>query len=168
MPKCPNCEAEHPENTLFCDECGAYLLRDVQKETGTLVVTQVTRTEKEKASEVPGDEVTLPLYVKLTIPDSGRDMEVPFEKGVTIGRLDPANASFPEVDLTDDGGLDKGVSRRHARITRRGKEVCIEDLGSINGTFLNGKKLVPYLPHALRGGDELQLGQLTLQVSFVH
>jgi pSer/pThr/pTyr-binding forkhead associated (FHA) protein len=93
-------------------------------------------------------------------------VEVPLTKEVNIGRLDPASASFPDVDLSSDGGLEKGVSRRHAKITRRGREVFIEDLGSINGTFLNRKKLTPYLPQTLKSGDELQLGKLILRVSF--
>ncbi|MDH4137363.1 MAG: FHA domain-containing protein, partial [Anaerolineae bacterium] len=69
-------------------------------------------------------------------------------------------------DLATDDALDKGVSRRHAKITRRGREVFIEDLGSMNGTFVNRKKLTPYLPEALRDGDQLQLGKLMLRVSF--
>ena len=107
-----------------------------------------------------------PLGLKLTILDSGRDVEVPLTKEVNIGRLDPASASFPDIDLTSDGGLEKGVSRRHVQITRRGSEVFAKDLGSINGTFLNRKKLTPYLPHVLKRGDELQLGRLRLRVSF--
>ena len=91
---------------------------------------------------------------------------MPLTKGVIIGRLDAASASFPDVDLSGEGGLEKGISRRHAKITRHGREVFIEDLGSLNGAFLNGKKLTPYLAHVLRNGDELQLGTLVLRVSF--
>jgi pSer/pThr/pTyr-binding forkhead associated (FHA) protein len=167
MVKCPNCQAEHPENTLFCNECGSYLLGGDQEETETMVVAEVAWMEREETSEVPAEEeVTPPLCLKLTILDSGRDVEVPLTKEVNIGRLDLTSASFPEVDLTSDDGLEEGVSRRHAKITRRGNEVFIEDLGSINGTFLNRKKLTPYLPQALKSGDELQLGKLILRVSF--
>jgi len=166
MIECPNCQAKHPENALFCDECGAYLLEGDQKEMDSLVVAEVTWREREETSEVPGEEVTFPLGLKLTIPDSRRSLEVPLTREVSIGRLDPASASFPDVDLSSDGGLEKGISRRHAQITRRGNEVFIEDLGSINGTFLNGKKLMPYSPQVLKSGDELQLGELTLRVSF--
>jgi hypothetical protein len=147
MIKCPVCQAEHPENTLFCDECGSYLQGGDQKETDPLAAAEVTWMEREEMIEAP-------------------DVEMPLTKEVNIGRLDPASASFPDVDLTSDGGLEKGVSRRHAKITRRGSEVFIEDLGSINGTFLNRKKLTPYLPQALKNGDELQLGKLILRVSF--
>jgi hypothetical protein len=166
MVKCPYCQTEHPENTLFCDECGSYLLEGNRKETDPLAVADVTWMEREKTREALEEGVTSPLGLKLTVPDSGRDMKVPLTKEVNIGRLDPASASFPDVDLTSDGGLEKGVSRRHAKVTRRGKDVFIEDLGSINGTFLNRKKLTPYLPQVLNSGDELQLGKLILRVSF--
>jgi hypothetical protein len=165
MIKCSVCQAEHPENTLFCDECGSYLQGGNQKETDPLAAAEVTWMEREETIEVSEEEVVSPVSLKLLIPDSGRDMELPLTKEVNIGRLDPASASFPDIDLTSDGGLEKGVSRRHAKITRRGSEVFIEDLGSINGTFLNRKKLTPYLPQALKSGDELQLGRLILQVS---
>jgi hypothetical protein len=166
MIKCPVCQAEHPENTLFCDECGSYLQGGNQKETDPLAAAEVTWMKREETIGVPEEEVVSPVSLKLSIPDSGRDVDLPLTKEVNIGRLDPASASFPDIDLTSDGGLEKGVSRRHAKITRRGGEVFIEDLGSINGTFLNRKKLTPYLPQALKSGDELQLGRLILQVSF--
>ena len=167
MIKCPVCQAEHPENTLFCDECGSYLQGGNQKETDPLAAAEVTWMEREETSEVPAEEeVASPVSLKLSVPDSGRDVELPLTKEVNIGRLDPASASFPDIDLTSDGGLEKGVSRRHAKITRRGNEVFIEDLGSINGTFLNRKKLTPYLPQVLKSGDELQLGKLILRVNF--
>ena len=166
MIKCPVCQAEHPENTLFCEECGSYLPEGAQKETEALAVGEVTWMGREETSEAAEEDITSPLGLKLTILDSGRDVEVPLTKEVTIGRLDPASASFPDIDLTSDGGLEKGVSRRHVQITRRGSEVFAKDLGSINGTFLNRKKLTPYLPHVLKSGDELQLGRLRLRVSF--
>jgi len=166
MVKCPYCQAENPENTLFCDECGSYLQEGNQKETDLLAAAEVTWMEREEMGEASGVDVTFPLGLKLTILDSGRDVEVPLTKEVNIGRLDSAMACFPDVDLTSDDGLEKGVSRRHAKITMHGNEVFIEDLGSVNGTFLNRKKLTPYLPQALKSGDELQLGKLILRISF--
>jgi predicted component of type VI protein secretion system len=157
------------ENTLFCDQCGAYVQAGVGAGTAPLGAHEVTvtRAEREKTIEVPEEEAISPVSLKLSILDSGREMELPLTKDeVNIGRLDTASNSFPEVDLTSDGGLKKGVSRWHAKIIRRGSEVFIEDLGSMNGTFLNRKKLTPYLPQVLKSGDELQLGKLMLRVSF--
>jgi pSer/pThr/pTyr-binding forkhead associated (FHA) protein len=122
--------------------------------------------EREKTIEVPEEEVVSPGSLKLSIPDSGREMKLPLTKEVTIGRLDPASRCFPEVDLASQGGLKKGVSRWHAKIIRRGNEVLIEDLASTNGTFLNRERLTPCFPQVLKSGDELQLGRLTLRVSF--
>jgi hypothetical protein len=164
--KCPVCQAEHPENTIFCDECGSYLLGGNGKETDLLPIGGVAWMNREETSGAPGVDVTFPLSLKLTIPESGREVEVPLTEEVNIGRLDMVSASFPDVDLTRDDALDKGVSRHHAKITRRRHEVFIEDLGSMNGTFVNCKKLTPYLPEALRNGDQLQLGKLILRVSF--
>jgi pSer/pThr/pTyr-binding forkhead associated (FHA) protein len=166
MITCPNCQTKHPEKTIFCDKCGTCLLEDSQKKRTPLAVGKVIWMGGEETSEVPEEEIAVPLGLKLTIPGSGRDVEVPLTEEVNIGRLDPNSNSFPEVDLTHDGGLEKGVSRRHARITRQGNEIFIEDLGSLNGTFLNRKRLIPHLPQTLKSGDELQLGTLTLRVSF--
>jgi len=60
-------------------------------------------------------------------------VEVPLTKERTIGRLDLDSASFPDIDLTRDDALDKGGSRRQAKITWHGHEVFIEDLGSMRG-----------------------------------
>jgi pSer/pThr/pTyr-binding forkhead associated (FHA) protein len=82
-----------------------------------------------------------------------------------LGRLDATRGVFPDVDLTPDGGLEGGVSRRHARVHQQKTQFFIEDLGSANGTFLNGQRLTPYLPHPLRDGDEVQLGRVRVQIS---
>jgi pSer/pThr/pTyr-binding forkhead associated (FHA) protein len=105
-----------------------------------------------------------PMTVRLAIVESGRQIEFTLAKEVSIGRLDPATATFPDVDLTTDGAMEKGVSRRHAKLSRKGSEVFVEDLGSVNGTLLNGKRLTPYLPHALNDQDEVRAGRLLMRV----
>lgn len=71
---------------------------------------------------------------------------LPVRDGFTIGRVAPA-------DLVID---DSKASRRHARIVVDNGVVEIEDLGSSNGTLLNGK---PVTRRVLRGGDQLQIGK---------
>lgn len=168
MIKCPSCQKKHPPNTLFCDECGAYLAAEADKRTDPLAVSEVDWMEEQDiAAAPPSPSPDKSTALKLTIRDSGRLVEFPLTKEINIGRLDAASATFPDVDLTVDGGLEKGVSRRHARITRQGEELFIEDLGSVNGTFLNGKRLTPYLPHPLQSGDEIRLGTMVLRVNVV-
>jgi pSer/pThr/pTyr-binding forkhead associated (FHA) protein len=99
----------------------------------------------------------------LAIEEGGR-IELPLSKEVVIGRLDASHAVFPDVDLSSEQGTEKGVSRRHARISRRDDQVFIEDLNSLNGTFLNSTRLVPDLPYPLKSSDQVQLGKLVLTV----
>lgn len=169
MIKCPSCQKKHPPNTLFCDECGTYLAAEADKRTDPLATGQVDWLEEDQSLVVTSVEsrTDRTMTLKLLIRDSGRLVEFPLIKEINIGRLDAASATFPDLDLTVDGGLEKGVSRRHARITQEGADLFIEDLGSVNGTLVNGKRLTPYLPHPLQSGDEIRLGEMVLRVSIV-
>ncbi len=80
-----------------------------------------------------------------------------------IGRWDADSGIFPDVDLDVDDPEAK-VSRRHARITRRGAQYFIEDLGSTNGTFINrGRRLLPGDRQPLNDGDEIIIGKTFLR-----
>ena len=55
------------------------------------------------------------------------------------------------------------ISRRHARIFRKGDTYLVEDLGSVNGTVINDTlRLAPHQPLALESGDKLRVGETTL------
>lgn len=86
----------------------------------------------------------------------------PGKAEIIIGREDPVSGIFPEVDLTDHGGDEGGVSRRHARIFMQGAQVFIEDLNSTNYTYVNQQRLTPGQPHPLNNGDEVRVGQVKL------
>ncbi len=95
----------------------------------------------------------------------GSNVALPFPPGKTeiiIGREDPVSGVFPDIDLTDHGGDEGGVSRQHARILIQGENFFIEDLNSTNFTFLNQQKLPPRQPQALNSGDEVRLGRVKL------
>jgi pSer/pThr/pTyr-binding forkhead associated (FHA) protein len=157
MIKCPFCNSIYPENTLFCEECGSYLAPSSEQATDPL--DEPSEDEESKGQAGSGVFKTLMLSI-----DEGGRIELPLSKEVVIGRLDASHAVFPDVDLTSEQGAEKGVSRRHARISRRDDQVFLEDLNSLNGTFLNATRLVPELPYPLKGGDQVQLGKLILTV----
>ena len=70
------------------------------------------------------------------------------------------------LDLSRFGAEQLGVSRRHIRLIRGTTTLVIEDLGTRNGTYVNGKKL-PIGQHAiLSDGDEIRLGKITFVVRF--
>jgi len=116
------------------------------------------------ATSTPGAAETAAVTLTITVVASGRQLPLTGSNEFVLGRLDATRGVFPDVDLTPDGGLEGGVSRRHARIQRQRTQFFIEDLGSANGTFLNGQRLTPYLPHPLHDGDELQIGRIRLQI----
>lgn len=93
----------------------------------------------------------------------GTNATLPFPGGkyeLFVGREDPVSGYFPEIDLTNHGGDEGGVSRKHARIFAQGNQLMIEDLNSVNFTFLNQQKLVPHQPQPLNDGDELRFGRV--------
>ncbi|HEX8128145.1 MAG TPA: FHA domain-containing protein [Pyrinomonadaceae bacterium] len=93
---------------------------------------------------------------------AGKEFPV-HEDEAYIGRWDADSGIFPDVDLDSDDPEAK-VSRRHARITRRGGQYYIEDLGSTNGTFINrGRRLLPGDRQLLNDGDEIIIGKTFLR-----
>jgi len=157
MIKCPFCNAVYPENTLFCQECGSYLAGANGQGTDPLIGQTVA-----EVNPTAGDSAG---FMTLTLAfDSGGRIELPLSKEIVLGRLDAGRAVFPDIDLTNEQGMEMGVSRRHARIVRRGNQVLIEDLSSLNGTFLNATRLAPELPYPIKDGDQVQLGKLILTI----
>jgi len=81
-----------------------------------------------------------------------------------VGRWDPEHGSFPEIDLEAHDPEAK-VSRRHAVIYLNDSQVEVEDIGSLNGTFINrGDRLDAGKRHELKDGDEVIVGKTFLKV----
>jgi len=137
--KCTECQMENIGGALFCEECGAKL--------------EGPNELQETAMESHGERLVL------ASPD-GSTLEIPVKEEVVIGREDPISEVFPDLDLTGLGGMEKGVSRKHAVIHRSGTEYTVEDVGSTNGTYVNRKKILPNTPQAIKPGDELRFGKL--------
>lgn len=96
------------------------------------------------------------------------NVEIPIHASdrVVLGRREFNNPDLVTIDLTPYGAREKGVSRRHAALYRIGQTLSIVDLGSNNGTYLNGVRLLPHQPRLLRTGDELALGTMILKIHF--
>jgi predicted component of type VI protein secretion system len=79
-----------------------------------------------------------------------------------IGRYDPVTGTRPEVDLTQVD-INRSVSRRHARIViQDGSFLLSEEVGALNGTFVNGQRLATGTPSPIVSGDKLGMGMVTL------
>ena len=100
---------------------------------------------------------------RLIIKTSNLSLPIPPGKSViVIGREDPVSGIFPEIDLDPHGGLESGVGRQHAQIVLQAGSLYLEDLSSVNGSYLNRQRISPRQPEALHDGDEIRLGKLVL------
>jgi hypothetical protein len=133
------------------------------------------------ASEAPTGEITPPspapqpapqpvaaasFKARLAVVRGGRKgQEFPLEEGNNlVGRWDPETGAFPEVDLDQDDPEAK-VSRKHALIRIEGGKITIEDIGSLNGTYVNRQpRLSPGTPVELKSGDEIIIGKTFLKL----
>jgi len=93
--------------------------------------------------------------------NSGKMYHV-YKDEVLLGRYDSVTGHRPEVDLTEED-VNRNVSRRHARLLRKdGAYYVAEEIGSMNGTYLNGKKLTTGVLTPIQDGDELLLCRVPL------
>ena len=107
-----------------------------------------------------------PFKAKLAVVRGGRKgQEFPLEEGNNlVGRWDPETGSFPEVDLDADDPEAK-ISRKHALIRIEGGKITIEDIGSLNGTYVNRQpRLSPGSPAEIKSGDEVIIGKTFLKL----
>ena len=144
---CPECGFQNPESANFCARCGAALVKEQPSDaTQTFTPDQLEDTGT-------GLEAIVPEGPALVVRSGGgRSGEVfkPAGDATVIGRS-------PECDIFLD---DVTVSRKHALLVRGSDGgYTIEDQGSLNGTFLNKRRIDSAL---LENGDELQIGKYRL------
>lgn len=170
---CPSCGADNRPGALVCENCGTMLAQGDGIETRALDKSATTVTEvvestpasPEQAQQRDPFPAGTPLYLKLRGVD--QPLEFNLDGGpITVGRRDTSSGHVPEVDLYDFAGYFLGVSRQHAVLQRTDELLMLQDLGSHNGTFINGKRLASYEIHPVNAGDSIQLGNLHFQVLY--
>ncbi len=106
------------------------------------------------------------MLLRLEIEGSPTPVVVFPSSKTIIGRRDPISSAVPDVDLSAYAAYRMGVSRQHAAFRRNHSSLELVDLGSSNGTFINGSRLTAHQPYLLHDGDEVCLGRMTLHVYF--
>lgn len=82
---------------------------------------------------------------------------------LVFGRADHAAHVRPDIDLGPYGAAGAGVSRRHAQLLQRHNALYLEDLQSLNGTYINGVRVPPHQPTRLQPNALIRFGQLELR-----
>ncbi len=163
---CPNCGKANQRHEVFCYACGQ-LLEPVKGGFDTQLFDEPTADTVNK--DYFGVDSVLALRVRgSTTPYELRPQNSDHE--LIIGRSTEGSAMAPDVDLKDQKGADLGVSRLHlsVRYDPENAAVLVADMGSANGSFINGQRMMSKEVRVLRHGDELRLGKLVMSVSFRH
>jgi hypothetical protein len=143
---CPECGFQNPEAANYCTKCGALLVRDPGVEA-----TQAFAVEDPQDALDAFEDVGIRGVALVVRSGGGRSGETftPQEERTTIGRS-------PDCGIFLD---DVTVSRKHAVLAKQGERWAIEDLGSLNGTFVNRERVDSAV---LSDGDEIQIGKYRL------
>jgi FHA domain len=146
---CPECGFANAEGANYCQRCGAFLAQSEAPPGATTATYRVGETGE--IEEIPLDDVVSRGAALVIRSGGGRAGETFVITGdqSRIGRS-------PEAEVFLD---DVTVSRNHALLVRRRDGVYIDDLGSLNGTYVNRKRIES---HKLQDGDELQVGKYKL------
>ena len=145
---CPQCGFANAEGANYCQRCGAFLA-EATASGGTTEAYQLDETGELRPvdlEQVAGEGATLAIR-----SGGGRTGEVFSVAGerMAIGRSPDAEVFLDDVT----------VSRNHALLVRRRDGLYIDDLGSLNGTYVNRRRIES---HLLQNGDELQVGKYKL------
>ena len=147
---CPECGFANPEGANYCQKCGAFLVEAAEGSGGdTTASYQLDETGEIKPVDL--EQVTSEGATLSIRSGGGRTGEV-FEVGgerMRIGRSPDAEVFLDDVT----------VSRNHALLVRRRDGLYVDDLGSLNGTYVNRRRIES---HRLTNGDELQVGKYKL------
>jgi len=161
---CPNCQHKEMSGAIYCTKCGAQL---IDKTIATHKIhTAETRHEARSESNrmPPPPPVHSDSWISLNLIDSGQILPLADRTEFTLGRSAQGQPIVPDVDLSPHNAYANGVSRLHAVLKLIQDQIVIMDLGSSNGTYLNGNRLPPYIETPVSHGDVIYLGKLKMQV----
>lgn len=165
MNVCPYCAYDNRPGVLFCEDCGQPLYEGAPQ---ALPTRKLEAGVGELAAKATWGTARFgqDAYIIMHVRDAPEPLIIQPAKRTVLGRQDANSPQKPDVDLTPYGALEKGVSRIHAVISRSEGTLTLTDMGSVNGTHLNGQRLLPDEPRVLRDGDEIRLGKLVAHIYF--
>ena len=161
---CPNCRHEEVPGALFCSECGAQLVFTDASNTTALPGKQMVDDLPGTAPMQPNMTSTLRARIMVHIIDNGKLIPVTDKTEFTVGRSSEGQPITPDVDLGEFNAFDFGVSRLHIVVRLRDEKLSIMDLGSSNGTFINGIRIPVNSEQNISSGDVVSLGKFRIQI----
>jgi hypothetical protein len=161
---CPNCQHKEMSGAIYCSECGAQLI-DMTIATHKINTAEARQEAKRNTGRIqPPPPAQLQSWISLNMIESGQILPLADRTEFTLGRAAEGQPIVPDVDLSPHNAYANGVSRLHAVLKLIKEQIVIMDLGSSNGTYLNGNRLQPYVETPVAHGDIIYLGKLKMQL----
>lgn len=165
---CPNCLNKEMPGALFCSECGSQIANDSNATTSAIRETSPGDDslpfEQSAFAPAQNQEPSGDTILSLNLLSSGVFINLEEYRVYTLGRISKGHPLVPDIDLTPYKAYEAGVSRTHLSIEINENAIAAMDLGSVNGTRINDKKISSHTPHPIRNGDILTLGKLKIQI----
>ncbi len=167
---CPNCLHKEMVGALFCSECGTQLVHNdgvsttafPQQDIGDIPSPTEQAIPQPKA---PSDQMQAQdAVLSLNIINNDDVLTIGKRKEITLGRVSKGQPIIPDIDLSPYKAYEAGVSRMHLSINVSDDLTTVTDLGSVNGTRINGRKIAAHVAHPVRNGDILTLGKFKIQI----
>jgi FOG: FHA domain len=161
---CPNCQHKEMSGAIYCSKCGAQLI-DMTITTHKIHTAEARQeANRQPSSMTPAPARQLQSWISLNMIESGQILPLADRTEFTLGRSAEGQPIVPDVDLSPYNAYANGVSRLHAVIKLIKDQIVLVDLGSSNGTYLNGNRLSPYIETSVAHGDVVYLGKLKMQL----
>lgn len=166
MISCKVCNNQEFQGVLFCSECGSQVAYLIGKKVDTFVYPSQARSQDlDIRNTIPKKLLESRNFILYYI-DGEEVINLPDQDVFTIGRYVEGQVITPDVDLNQFEAFDMGVSRLHAtiRIDETKNKISVIDLGSANGSSVNGYEIPANSEVPLNHGDVLSLGKFNLKV----
>jgi len=150
---CPDCGFVNPDGANYCQRCGHFLGGGAPTQEHSGEPTTATYRVGETGELIPIDLDDAAAHGPVLVIRSG---------GGRVGESFPLDGDRMTIGRRPDSDIfldDVTVSRDHALLVRRGGDLYLDDLGSLNGSYVNRRRIES---HRLEDGDELQIGKYKL------
>lgn len=165
---CPNCKHKELEGAFYCAECGAQLIavdplstQALQRNSSNLLTSPFLTVP---TAPLMNPSEGFDLLISLNFVEKGQVIHLSGKSEFRLGRFADGQAQMPDIDLTPFEAYGQGVSRLHAILKITQNRCFVVDLGSSNGTRVNGQKISPQTDYPVNHGDVVALGKLKIQV----
>jgi pSer/pThr/pTyr-binding forkhead associated (FHA) protein len=150
---CTECGFNNADGANYCQRCGAFI---GQAEAPPAAESSTATYRIDETGEL------VPMEIEDVVAQGGGAALVVRAGGGRVGESFPLDHDRMTIGRRPDSDVfldDVTVSRDHALLVKRGGDYYLDDLGSLNGTYVNRHRIES---HRLEDGDELQVGKFKL------